>query len=245
MHPALACIAHRPWPLPRREWTWRQSWLDAAFIHHRVEARHLRGLVPPALEVQEFDGTAWVGLVPFRMAGVGRRPFPKLLKFPSFPELNLRTYVEAGGKPGVWFFSLDAGSWPIVLGGRHRYALPYYKSRMRQQFDGGWFHFTNHRRDGRTRWVGRYRGTGEVGVALSGTFERWAIERYCLYAATSGRGISRVQVHHAPWPLQRGEAVIEESSVFSSAGIVPVDDPPRVQFTSGVHVVSFPREAAG
>lgn len=70
MHEALRYLDHRPWPLPNARWAWRQSWLDLAFIHYRVAAATLPAVVPAGLTVQEFDGSAWVGLVPFRMAGV-------------------------------------------------------------------------------------------------------------------------------------------------------------------------------
>jgi uncharacterized protein len=116
MHESLRYLDHRPWPLPTTPWAWRQSWLDLAFIHYRVATSALRTIVPAGLTVQEFDGSAWVGLVPFRMAGVMRRGLPDIPGFSMFPKLNLRTYVERDGKPGVWFFSLDAASWPIVLG---------------------------------------------------------------------------------------------------------------------------------
>lgn len=76
MHFSLLNVDHRPWPLPAGPWRWRQSWLDATFLHYRVDIRELRPLIPSELRIQEFDGTAWVGLVPFRMADVMRRPFP-------------------------------------------------------------------------------------------------------------------------------------------------------------------------
>ena len=244
MHPALLTVVHRPWPLPKRKWKWRQSWLDLAFIHYRADARKLRPLLPAGLQLQEFDGSAWVGLVPFRMAGVMRRPFPDIPHFSSFPELNLRTYVEFEGKPGVWFFSLDADSWPIVFGGRRIYNLPYFSARMRQHFGEGWYSYSSVRRSGGAHFKARYRPVGDVFTAATGTFEHWATERYCLYSFSDRRGLERVEVHHAPWPLQRAEVVIEQSSILAAAGLVPLADEPVIHFSSGVHVVSFTPEEA-
>ena len=99
MHTSLSRIDHRPWPLPRQTWTWRQSWCDLLFAHWPVPAEVLRPLVPEALEIQEFDGTSWVGVVPFRMEGVMRRPLPNLPYFSAFPEINVRLYVERDDKP--------------------------------------------------------------------------------------------------------------------------------------------------
>lgn len=243
MHPALQIIAHRPWPLPRGEWKWRQSWLDLAFIHYRVEARKLAALLPSGLRLQEFDGSAWVGLVPFRMAGVRRRPFPIIPRFSSCLELNLRTYVEFGGKPGVWFFSLDADSWPIVFGGRRFYGLPYFSASMQQRFSEGWYSFSSSRREGEAKFEARYRPVGDVLHAPHGSFEHWATERYCLYSFCVPRGIERVEVHHAPWPLQRAEVIIEKCSILSSASIMPLSDP-VCHFSTGVHVISYAKENA-
>lgn len=244
MHPALRKIDHRPWPLPSHGWKWRQSWFDLAFIHYRVAPEKIRAFLPAGVCLQEFDGSAWVGLVPFRMAGVMRRPLPDLPSFSSFPELNLRTYVEVGKKAGVWFFSLDADSWPIVFGGRHIYGLPYFSASMQLGHVGGWFSFRSVRRIGSARFAARYRPIDDVFFSERGTFEHWVTERYCLYSFSERRGVSRVEVHHAPWPLQRAEVVVDECSILSSAGISLIEDDPICHFSTGVDVVSFAKEEA-
>ncbi len=242
MHESLRHLDHRPWPLPTKRWAWRQSWLDLAFIHYRVAAATLRAIVPGELTVQEFDGSAWVGLVPFRMAGVMRRGLPDLPGFSTFPELNLRTYVERNGKPGVWFFSLDAASWPIVIGGRRLYGLPYYVAQMTLNREkNGWHGFVSKRRGTDVYFEASYRPLGRTSVANPGSFEHWATERYCLYAARNGRML-RVEVHHAPWPLQSAEVEIRSDSLLETAGIQPLLANPVCHFSPGVHVVSFPPE---
>lgn len=239
MHPSLEIVDHRPWPLPSYAWKWRQSWLDLAFIHYRADASFIRSLLPDGIHLQQFGGSAWVGLVPFRMAGVMRRPLPDFPGLSSFCELNLRTYVEVDGKPGVWFFSLDADSRPVVLGGRHLYGLPYFQARIRQEYRAGWFGFESIRQGCGARFKGRYRGVGEVFLAARGTFEHWATERYCLYSFSKRREICRVEVHHVPWPLQKAEVVIEECNIVSSAGIGLRGDPPVCHFSCGVQALSF------
>ena len=112
MHRALTEIAHRPWPIPPGPWIMAQSWHNLLFAHWPIDAarlRTLRPLIPAALEIDTFDGEAWIGVVPFRMSGVRLRGTPALPTLSAFPELNVRTYVKRDGKPGVWFFSLDAG----------------------------------------------------------------------------------------------------------------------------------------
>jgi uncharacterized protein YqjF (DUF2071 family) len=146
VHPALEKLDHRPWPLPRGPWRWRQRWHDLLFAHWPVPAARLRPLVPPAVSIQERDGTAWVGVVPFRMEGVMRRPLPDVPGLSAFPELNLRLYVEVDGKPGVWFISLDAANRVAVWGARRFFHLPYFLADMESRDDGQRIHYSSVRR---------------------------------------------------------------------------------------------------
>lgn len=243
MHPSLQRLDHRPWPLPAVEWNWRQSWLDLTFIHYRVDVKKVSTLLPDGIRLQEFDGSAWVGVVPFQMAGVMRRPLPDIPGVSSCLELNLRTYVEFEGRPGVWFFSLDANSWPLVLGGRHVYGLPYFPARMtHRRSNEGWHTFSSSRRGGAMNFSARYRPFGEMFFSKPGTFEHWATERYCLYSHSRRRGIERVNVHHVPWPLQKAEVEMNRCDLLTAAGIKATDMQPVCHFSSGVHVVSYPIE---
>src|SRR5665213_2946686 len=101
---------HRPWPLPDRPWSQAQSWVDLAFLHWRVDHAELQRLVPGSVELQQFDGSAWLAITPFLLADFRLRGLTPLPGISKWPELNVRTYVTHDGKPGVWFFSLDASS---------------------------------------------------------------------------------------------------------------------------------------
>ena len=242
MHPALTEIDHRPWPLPSGEWKWRQSWLDLAFLHYPVATKEIESRIPKGVSIDTYENAAWIGLVPFRMSGVMRRPLPDIPLFSSFPELNLRTYVIAEGKPGVWFFSLDAASYPIVLGGKALYDLPYHyaNSSLNQKED--WFEFLSIRKKERTKFHAKYRPIGEEFLAKNGTFEHWATERYCLYSLSGHLSISRVEVHHKQWPLQKSEVDIVENEIIDSAGISVIDNKPRCHYSRGVHVISYGKQ---
>lgn len=219
------------------------TWLDLAFIHYRIDPSALALLLPTGLRVDEFDGSAWIGLVPFRMANVAPRPLPNLPGLSAFPEVNVRTYVDVHGKPGVWFFSLDADSWPAVFGGQRFFNLPYFSARMQQTERGGWFDYASVRLRGPGIFRGRYRPTGEVFLSRPGTFEHWATERYCLYAHSPRRGLARLEVHHARWPLQTAEAEIADNTLFAAAGLTSVADAaPICHFSRGVDVISFNAE---
>src|SRR5262249_15400018 len=125
-----ADVAHRPWPLPGGPWVLTQTWNDLLFAHWRVAKDRLAALVPPALELDLFDGQAWIGIVPFQMTNVAPRGVPALPWVSEFAELNVRTYVRVRDAPGVYFFSLDAASAVAVKVARTLFHLPYYLAAM-------------------------------------------------------------------------------------------------------------------
>src|SRR5690349_18551619 len=124
-------------------------WRDLLFAHWPVPVEAVRPLVPAGLEIDTFDGQAWVGVVPFRMEGVAPRFLPSVPGPSAFPELNVRTYVRRGRRAGVWFFSLDAASRVAVEGARLGFHLPYYRAAMSVATDGGWTTYRSERLDRR------------------------------------------------------------------------------------------------
>lgn len=225
MHLSFAHVDHRPWPLPSQRWTWRQSWLDLLFAHWPISAATLRPLVPDGLTIDELDGTSWIGLVPFRMSGVMRRPLPDLPWISAFPELNLRLYVTCQGKLGVWFLSLDAANPLAVWAARRFFHLPYFWAHMHIEDEDDRFAYHSIRRDGSARFDAVYGPTGVSYLAEPGTLEHWLTERYCLYAQSPKGTLYRCDVHHAPWPLQPAFAEIGTNEILQHHGLSVVGTP--------------------
>jgi uncharacterized protein YqjF (DUF2071 family) len=216
-----------------------QTWHDLLFAHWPVAAEVLRPLVPSQLPLDAFDGQCWVGVVPFHMSGVRARALPALPGLSRFPELNLRTYVSLDGKPGVYFFSLDAANLPAVWAARRFYRLPYFHARMAAEFDGPWIRYDSHRYQGQAEFRGQYRPVGEARLRERGSLEHWLTERYCLYTV-EGSQAHRAEIHHQQWPLQDAEAEIETNSMALSAGIVLPQDRPRLHFARKLDVLIWP-----
>ncbi len=209
-------------------------------MHWPVPAAALRPLVPASLEVQEFDGTAWLGLVPFRMAGVMRRPWPDMPWVSAFPELNVRTYVVLDGKPGVWFFSLDAANRLAVWAARRFFHLPYYLAEISIAEEAGAIRYRSFRRDAEV--VTSYRPTSEPYFARPGSLEHWLTERYCLYAQAPDGSIWRNDVHHHPWSLQSAEVHIERNTLLASHGMTIRGSPALVHYSRRLDVVVWNAE---
>ena len=233
-------VAHRPWPAPRSPWVMAMQWHDLAFLHWPIAAEQLRPFIPEGLELQTFDGSAWLGVVPFYMRGVHLRCLPPVPGTGAFAELNLRTYVTRGGKSGVWFFSLDAASRLAVRAARWSFHLPYFDAHMKVTTNGDEIDYLSTRTeepDGEFR--ARYRPTGAVFYSSPGSIEHWLTERYCLYSADRRGRIYRGEIHHAPWPLQPASCEIEMNTLASQLRIELSPHPPLLHFAKRQDVVAW------
>lgn len=257
---ALEQTEHRPWPLPEGRPAMVMAWLDLLFAHWPVEPERLQPLLPEGLVLDTFDGRAWLGVVTFHMADVRPPWCPPLPWVSAFAELNVRTYVRArgsrsgersAGKPGVWFFSLDAANPLAVRVARWTFHLPYFDAEMEIAREvaasGDWFHYQSrrtHRGAPEGVFRARYRPSGQVYRAEPGALDHWLTERYCLYAADRRGRLHRGEVHHAPWPLQRAEAEIEEDTLTEPLAAMGVDvgrpgPPALLHFARRLDVVAW------
>lgn len=237
-HPALREVAHRPWPVPSAPWIGRQTWNDLAFLHWRVDSVRLSPLIPRDLSLEEFDGSAWVAVTPFWMSGVTLRGVPPIPGLSTFPELNVRTYVRHGDRPGVWFFSLDAANRPAVFAARLFYLLNYVYAHMRAEPRGHGIEYSSRRHSGH-RFAAYYEPNGPVYRARPGTLEHFLTERYCLYARSGTGRLHRAEIHHVPWPLQPARADIEHNDMLAVNGI-DAEGPPMVHFAKRLDVLVWP-----
>ncbi|MDZ7638559.1 MAG: DUF2071 domain-containing protein [Bryobacterales bacterium] len=234
-------IAHRPWPLPARPWVMSMVWRDLAFLHWPVSVATLRPLIPEGLAIDTWDGTAWLGVVPFAMESVCPRFTPRIPPISDFPELNVRTYVTAGGKPGVWFFSLDAASALAVRTARAVFHLPYFDARIRceaEEESVDYDSLRTHRGALAGEFRARYRPTAGPQSGCPGTIEHWLTERYCLYSAHRGK-LFRGEIHHEPWPLQSAEVEIQTNSVGEIAGCPLIGSPALAHYAKRLFVQAW------
>jgi uncharacterized protein YqjF (DUF2071 family) len=218
---------HRPWPLPAEPWVMGQTWEDLLFAHWRVDPHEVRRLVPAELSVEEHDGSAWLGITPFLISGLrlrGTLPVPALS---SFPELNVRTYVTAEEKPGIWFFSLDTSSILATEAARRWYRLPYFHARMRLDRGGEGVEVTSARNAAERPFVfdASYRASsGAPAEPRPGSLEHFLAERYCLYAHDRGR-LYRADIHHLPWEIREADVRIEHNTLPPNGIELPAEAP--------------------
>ena len=211
-----------------------QSWHDLLFAHWPVAHDVIQRAVPDGLPVDTFEGKAWVSVAAFNLRGLRGRGLPTLPALSTFPELNLRTYVTIGGKPGVFFFSLDAGNRLAVAGARLLFHLNYFEALMSITRSADGFAFLSRRTDRRGKpadFTARYRANGKGVRAAPGTLEYFLAERYCLYSVSGAKRIYRLDIHHKPWLLQPAEAQLDAGPLFLAANLPAPNDPPLLHFS--------------
>lgn len=237
--------AGRAWPAPQRSWFMRMKWHDLLFMHWPVEKDQIQQHLPLGLEVDSFDGQAWIGIVPFWMSGVGVRWTPNIPYFSRFPELNVRTYVTVNGKPGVWFFSLDATNPLAVRGARYLFHLPYMDAQIQLERQADWFHYKSertHRAEPAAELECEYRPLGSPFEPNPGTLVHWLTARYCMYMSDSDGKIFRGEIDHEPWQLRDAQAIIHSNSMTDWLNIDLLDSAPLCHFASKTKVIAWGKE---
>jgi uncharacterized protein YqjF (DUF2071 family) len=231
---------------PRRRPVMRQSWRELLFVHWPIRPEALRSLVPSQLDLDLFEGTAYIGLVPFTMTGVRPVGVPPVWRVSSFHETNVRTYVHRDGRdPGVWFFSLDAANRLAVYLARTFFHLPYYHARLfleREPTIGSTdpqpILYAGVRRRPEplpASYLIRAIPTGPARPAQPNTLEHFLVERYILYAVAHDR-LYQGRVHHRPYPLQSATILSLDENLLASAGVSRPNTVPLAHFASGVDV---------
>lgn len=227
----------RPWPAPGGPWSMRQTWSSLLFAHWRVPGDFMRDLVPEQLEIDTFDGSAWIGVVPFLMSGIRFRLLPPIPPTHRSLELNVRTYVRYGGRPGVYFFSLDAEKRLIVETARRWFYLPYHHAEMRMKRATYVRYESSRTHEGSppAEMLSVYRPCSEPCQSLPGSLEYFLTERYCLYAIDPLKRVLVGEIDHQPWPLQRAEGEFERNTMTEDLGI-ELRGAPLLHYANSINV---------
>jgi uncharacterized protein len=238
---ATKVTGHRPWPLPDEPWLMGQTWRQLLFAHWKAEPELLRRVVPPQLPLDLREGSAWIGITPFLVSGLRLRRTPPVPIGSRFPEVNVRTYVTLGGRPGIYFLSLDAASSLAVIAARRAYRLPYFRARMSADVDGSAVCYRSLRTGGpEARFSARYAPAADKDP---GQLARWLVERYCLYTLDAEGEPLRAEIHHRPWPLRHARVEFGLNSMAEPFGI-PLGGEPLVHYSERQDTVIWPLRPA-
>ena len=232
-------VAHRPWKMPDRPWVMTQTWNDLLFAHWTIDAAVLRRNVPAAFELDLYEGLAWIAVVPFFMTNVAPRGVPSLPFVSEFAELNVRTYVRVADRPGIYFFSLDAGSALAVKTARALFNLPYYTASMTRSPAGDAIDYRSRRESSAADFHATYRPVGSSFEPIEGTLEYFLTERYCLYNLDHRGKPYRLDIHHPRWPLQLAEASVIRNTMADESGMTLASPPQLLHFAKRQDAVAW------
>lgn len=246
---------HRPFALEQTPWVINQSWSNLLFAHWAVPKEAIRALVPSQLELDLFDGQAYIAVVPFEMREVSPRLIPSMPWLSFFLELNVRTYVKYKGKPGVYFFSLDAGNPVAVWIACNFYHLPYFNAAMQCKKNitvcAEQFTYKSSRQlpskssdsvnNNSVQLDVTYGPTGPVYNSQPGSRDHFLTERYCLFTVFGGT-VYRGDIHHKPWPLQPAQAQWRVNTMTAPLAL-ELKGEPLLHFVENIDTVEWPIKA--
>lgn len=224
-----------------RPWVVRQQCRDVLFAHWPTPAGALQRLLPRGIDLDSFEGEAWISVVAFRMTGLTTRWLPAIPGVSPFVQLNVRTYVRVGGRPGVYFFSLDADSRIVVAVARAWFHLPYYRARMSVSSGSGTTHYASRRCEPGmppAEFGAACRAAGPEFRPRPGTLDHWLTERYRLYAGDRAGRIRLGEIGHQPWVLRAVEAEIASNTMMPPGVAVPTALP-RLQLAAEADIVAW------
>jgi len=250
MREYLVRTSHKPRPLPAGRWAMTQRWNDLLFAHWPIPTGKMEARLPDWLEADTYQGSAWLGAVPFWLDRIKVRGVPSIPGLRNFPDLNLRTYVRdrQTGTPGIYFFSVDSSNLLAVAAAHLVYHLPYFLAEMHlEPRSEREFAFYSRRRFQKQPVIfkARYRGLGpsrRLGEIRSGSFEHFMSERPCVFSMNRAGQPIRANLHHVPWPLEEAEAEFERNDLGTAAGVTLPEQEPILHYSRRLAVYVWPAE---
>jgi uncharacterized protein len=247
-------------PYPMKEWVRRQlierqppgrpapvmfqRWLHLLFLHWSLSPEVVQKTLPQGLQVDTFEGKAWIGIVPFFMRGVRPAGLPAFPGISNFLELNLRTYVrDLSGRPGIWFYSLDANQPLAVCFARAAFGLPYEFATMVATISDRGIDYRSQRAGQNRSLRYRYRASRKLGEAGLGTLDFFLVERYRLFAHRRG-DLFTGRVHHSPYQLSEASVAEADPALFAMDGFeTPAAPSAHALYSERVDVSIYPMDS--
>ncbi|TSJ46621.1 YqjF family protein [Fluviicola chungangensis] len=231
-------VSHRPWPIPTKSWSYYQEWNHALFLHWKVEPGLLEPFIPKGLELDTYEGEAWISLVAFTMEKIRPKNLPAFSPVSNFHEINIRTYVTHNNKPGVYFLNIEAQKLVSAKLSKLLSGLPYEKAKMIRIQKNIFQEYTSNLKKKGFRFSAKYTVSNKPVPKTE--LDLWLTERYCLYL---DRGLKTYmyEIHHLPWELLEVE-MNEIQTTYRFGEIDLKNKPDRVHYSPGVKVLAWKKE---
>ena len=222
---------HRPWKMPTKKWSFYQEWNHTLFLHWKVEVSELKKFVPESLEIDLFEGKAWVSLVAFTMEKIRPKHLPAFPPISTFDEINVRTYVKANGKTGVYFLSIEGGKKLSCLIAKNISKLPYRFSKIKRSKN----HFESHNNNFNDHLFLNYKVSEKI--LHKNPIDNWLTERYALFQDYN-QYINEFEIHHLEWDIYNLTLSNIEVNYPYFKNLIN-NTPDKIQYSPGVQVVAW------
>ena len=218
-----------------KRWTMTQVWENVLFAHWSLPMEVVRKHIPAELEVDTFNGEAWVGVILFKMNGFKLRFTPFRYPF-SFPEINLRTYVKVNERPAIFFMTLDAADPLVVSVAKRWYRLPYFHAKMSFSKQEDMISFHSERKSVGDSVVigGEFYPVSEQFVPKDGSIDHWLTERYVYFNKDPNNHIYWGEVYHEPWQLRKVSGKFSDNTLLHPYQIELPGEPHLLHYSRGV-----------
>jgi len=204
--------------------------------------------VPSALELDRWQGRAHVSLVALRMDDVrvrgGRWRVPGLS---AHPQVNFRTYVRQGNRPGVWFIRQLVPNRLIAAVARWRYGEPFEATAIECAVAATEAETRVEYRIAR-RWhvaatIGP-RPAPAAGRPAAPSAAAYFQERYLGYRVDRRGRLTAFRVEHPPWvshEVQRLECDVDFAALYGAPwGVLNERHPVSAICAQGSEVAVYP-----
>ncbi|MBS4176485.1 YqjF family protein [Lederbergia citrea] len=232
----------RPFPLPSNPWLFTQTWDKLLFCHWSLPAELLRAHVPNDVDLDLFNGEAWIAIIPFKVNHMRVHGIPEIPYLNSYLELNLRTYVKYKGTPGIYFFTLDANKWSAVIGAKIGAQLPYRHSLMKMNIKENKVYFQSKRKhpgSSKESFYINYQSDSNLYLPEVESLEYWLFERYCFFT-TRGKHLYRGDIHHDRWRVSKAKATIQANSLVPFLPQKYFERQPLLHLSASKQVFAWP-----
>ncbi|AOR27153.1 conserved hypothetical protein (DUF2071) [Formosa sp. Hel1_33_131] len=226
--------AHRPWNIPSEPWKFYQEWNQAIFLHWQVELDDLKKFLPKGLEIDLYDGKAWVSVVAFTMENIRPKNFLSFLPISNFDEINIRTYVKKNNKSGVYFLSIEGGKRLSCEIAKGISKLPYRFSNMKRTNNT----YTSYN----SQFKDQFEVTYDIGEVNNNkdSLDKWLTERYALFQDTK-KILNKFEIHHLEWSLRNIE--LKKINInYKKFNKLIISKPNKIHYSSGVKVVAWDKQ---
>jgi uncharacterized protein YqjF (DUF2071 family) len=230
----VEAISQRAPVLPGRA-ILQQFWADLTFLHWRVDPAIVAPLLPEGIEPDIFDGSTWVGLIPFRMLDTSFLGSPAVPYFGSFTEVNVRLYgVDPRGRRGVVFTSLEASRLAAVLTARAAFSLPYFWASATVQRLGYDLSYRSSRLPGNGPSTLIRSRRSDVSVR-DDPLADFLTARWRLFVRRGSRTLVQAN-QHGPWPLFEAQLLEIDDGLLAASGFgdLALRPPDSVLYSPGV-----------